>query len=241
MIESASTNSALLLCDNISKHHGKLQVLSSVGFAVQEGEILGVIGPNGAGKTTLMECVTGLQPWDSGTMFWRGQPLLPLQAKQYCYYLPDGILPWANDRVGITLRFFQGIYGASNARLALLVERLGLEEMLTKPIYTLSKGFRRRLLLAIGLLAPQPLIMLDEPFDGFDLRQSLAVMDLLRELLAGRTLMLSIHQLSEAEKICDRFLLLDAGVVVALGSLNELRLQADLSKGGLEEVFLALV
>jgi ABC-2 type transport system ATP-binding protein len=110
-----------------------------------------------------------------------------------------------------------------------------------KTVTSLSKGFRRRLLLLIGLLSPQPLLLLDEPFDGFDLRQTLGVMELLRETLSGRTLLLSIHQLTEAEKICDRFILLNTGSVAASGSLNQLREQAGLTTGGLEEVFLATV
>ena len=96
-------------------------------------------------------------------------------------------------------------------------------------------------MLLIGLLSPQPLLLLDEPFDGFDLRQTLGVMDLLRETLSGRTLLLSIHQLTEAEKICDRFILLNSGTVSAAGSLMQLQKQAGLTSGGLEEVFLATV
>ncbi|MCP4700973.1 MAG: ABC transporter ATP-binding protein, partial [Gammaproteobacteria bacterium] len=90
-------------------------------------------------------------------------------------------------------------------------------------------------------LSPQPLLMLDEPFDGFDIRQTLGVMELLREKPGERTLLLSVHQLTEAEKICDRFLLLDTGEVSAIGSLEQLQKQAGLNEGGLEEVFLALV
>lgn len=113
--------------------------------------------------------------------------------------------------------------------------------MLGKQVCSLSKGYHRRLLLLIGLLSPQPLLMLDEPFDGFDLRQSLGVMDLLRESLEGRTLLLSVHQLTEAEKICDRFLLLNSGKVAAIGSLAQLRKQVGMSSGNLEEIFLAIV
>jgi ABC-2 type transport system ATP-binding protein len=123
-----------------------------------------------------------------------------------------------------------------------LVAGLELFPMLDKPLRVLSKGFRRRVLLALGLLSPRPLLLLDEPFDGFDLKQSLAVMALLRRHQAGRTLLLSIHQLSEAEKICDRFLLLDQGRTVGFGSRAELARQAGLkADADLEEVFLALV
>ena len=231
----------LFSCDSISRRFGSVAVLSSVGFSIQPGEILGIIGPNGAGKTTLMECLAGLLPWDSGAMQWQGKPLPPSQAKRVLFYLPDGILPYPEDRVAPVLQFFQRVQGASERERARLVDRLQLAPVMKKRVDTLSKGYRRRLLLAIGLLSRQPLLLLDEPFDGFDLRQTLAVMALLRETLEGRALLLSIHQLSEAEKICDRFLLLNNGAVAACGSLDELRQQAGIDGGGLEEVFLALV
>ncbi len=235
------TDSVLLRCENISKRFGDIEVLSRIGFSVFPGEILGIIGPNGAGKTTLMECLAGLLPRDSGTLFWGDRLFEALDARDALFYLPDGILPYADDRVEIVLRFFQRIYAAGNDRYELLIDRLELEDVLSKNVQALSKGYRRRLLLAIGLLSSQALLMLDEPFDGFDLRQTLGIMELLRETLAERTLLLSIHQLSEAEKICDRFLLLSEGSVAAAGTIQELRQQAGLNDGGLEEVFLALV
>jgi len=231
----------LLRSEHISKHFGMYQVLSNISFSVNSGEILGIIGPNGAGKTTLMECMMGLLPFDKGTIYWKDQQISPLQSKQFMFYLPDGILPYAQHRVELVLRFYQRVHGAEKALLELLSERLELSSILNKEVHSLSKGYRRRLLLAIGLLSPQPLLMLDEPFDGFDLRQTLRVMKLLREILTNRTLLLSIHQLTEAEKICDRFLLLDKGKVAAIGSLVQLQKQAGLNAGGLEEVFLAIV
>jgi ABC-2 type transport system ATP-binding protein len=225
----------------MSKYFGRYRVLSNINFSVNSGEILGIIGPNGAGKTTLMECMTGLLPYDQGEIFWLNQPLSPQQIKEFIFYLPDGILPYAEQRVRIVVDFFQQIFAAPDTQLEKLIDRLELTEVMKKPVHTLSKGYHRRLLLLIGLLSPQPLLLLDEPFDGFDLRQTLGVMDLLRETLSGRTLLLSIHQLTEAEKICDRFILLNSGTVSAAGSLMQLQKQAGLTSGGLEEVFLATV
>jgi ABC-2 type transport system ATP-binding protein len=99
----------------------------------------------------------------------------------------------------------------------------------------------RRLLLAIGLLASQPLIMIDEPFDGLDLRQTREVMGVLRRLCgANRTLLVSIHQLSDAERLCGRFVLLSGGSVRGEGTLEDLRARTGGGRAGLEEVFLAL-
>ena len=97
------------------------------------------------------------------------------------------------------------------------------------------------MLLAIGLLTPAPVLMLDEPFDGLDLRQTRDVMQVLRASAAeGRTLFLSIHQLGDAARICDRLVLLSGGRVVGEGTLDELRAKAVLPSADLEEVFLAL-
>jgi ABC-type multidrug transport system ATPase subunit len=113
--------------------------------------------------------------------------------------------------------------------------------VLHQRVSTLSKGYRRRLLLAIGLIAPHPLLLMDEPFDGFDLRQTREVMALLRETAGnGRTILLSIHQLADAERVADRFVLLSGGSVRGVGTLGELKTRTGIAEGGLEEVFLAL-
>jgi ABC-2 type transport system ATP-binding protein len=119
-----------------------------------------------------------------------------------------------------------------------------LERLLKSRIGSLSKGEAKRALLALGLLTPQPLLLLDEPFDGLDFRQTRDVMALLRTVPArGRTLFVSIHQLVDAARMCDRLVLLSRGRVVGVGTLPELRSRAGLADAegtGLEEVFLAL-
>ena len=227
--------------EGLCKHFVQQRVLVDINFSVYPGEILGIIGPNGAGKTTLMECLAGLLPLSSGTLHWQNQKITPQQLNQCLFYLPDGILPYAEQRVGQVVTFFHHLFAAEEQQLQQLLERLGLQLLLEKRVHSLSIGYRKRLLLLIGLLSPQPLLLLDEPFDGFDLRQSLGIMQLLRETLSGRTLLLSIHQLTEAEKICDRFLLLNCGKVAAIGSLEQLQEQAGVAAGGLEEAFLALI
>jgi ABC-2 type transport system ATP-binding protein len=139
------------------------------------------------------------------------------------------------------LTFFEQLYSRTPAKLAALTAPLRLEEVARSRVATLSKGERKRVLLALGLLTPHPLLLVDEPFDGLDLRQTRDVMSLLRsESATGRTLFVSIHQLVDAEKVCDRLVLLNAGKRVAEGTLAELCAQANLQDGGLEEIFLAL-
>jgi ABC-2 type transport system ATP-binding protein len=157
------------------------------------------------------------------------------------FYLPDAIVPWGDQSVKWALRFFENLYGLSKQKLEALIEPLRLREIWKSRINSLSKGERKRTLLAIGLLTPHPLLLLDEPFDGLDLRQTREVMSLLKsEAQSDRALVLSIHQLVDAGRVCDRLVLLSAGEVVAEGSIPELRARANLPEGGVEDIFLAL-
>jgi ABC-2 type transport system ATP-binding protein len=198
---------------------------------------VGLIGPNGSGKTTLLECLVGLQPLDGGTVrTTTGRPV-----RDMAFYVPDDVTPFGDLYTSEVLAHFGALLGAAPARRLALAERLGLVPAFATRVQALSKGNRRRLLLALGFLAPQPLLLLDEPFNGLDLYQTRAMMNLLRELQAsGRTLVLSIHQLVDAERICDRFLLLAAGRLVGSGTLAELRDRTGLPDGSLEDIFLAL-
>jgi ABC-2 type transport system ATP-binding protein len=122
-----------------------------------------------------------------------------------------------------------------------LLQPLRLDEIMKSRMASLSKGERKRLLLALGLLTSYDLLLLDEPFDGLDLRQTRDVMALLKAQAAtGRTLMLSIHQLVDAGRVCDRLVMLSAGQVVGEGTIDQLRAQARITEGGVEEIFLAL-
>lgn len=233
--------SELLTVEGISKSFKSRRVLEDVSFSVRAGEILGLIGPNGAGKTTLFECLAGLMSAETGTVKYQDRALPPAHRKDALFYLPDAIAPWAQQTVQWALKFFERLYARGDVKVATLIEPLRLATLMRARIGSLSKGERKRFLLALGLLTSQPLLMLDEPFDGLDLRQTRDVMSVLREHAArGRTLMLSIHQLVDAGRVCDRLALLSAGKVVGAGSMDELRAQAQLPDGGVEEIFLAL-
>ena len=219
----------LLRADRISKRYGSNDVLREVSLSVQPGEILGLIGPNGAGKTTLFECLAGLLPADSGQ----------LHRPAEMFYVPDGIRPWSDQRVGWTLAFFASLHGRDPDERNRIAASLQLDPLAKSRVNTLSKGEAKRLLLALGLLTRSPLLLLDEPFDGLDFRQTRQAMQVLRDT-TPRTLFLSIHQLGDAARICSRLILLSGGRVMAEGTLARLRQIAGLPHGGLEEVFLAL-
>jgi ABC-2 type transport system ATP-binding protein len=214
--------------------------LSTFHFDVEVGEIVGVIGPNGAGKTTLLEALAGLISADGGEVRWRGAPVpVPLR-RQRIFYVPDGIRPYQEQYVAQVLSFFAGVYRTSAPSVTKVIACVGLGPVLNRRVYTLSKGYGRRLLLALGLLSPHELVLMDEPLDGLDLRQTREIAEVLREQTDRRSLLLAIHQLSDAERICDRFILLSGGRIRGCGTLADLRARTNLPSANLEEVFLAL-
>jgi ABC-2 type transport system ATP-binding protein len=250
-----------LLVSGLTKRYRHLTALDNVSFSIRPGEVLGLIGPNGSGKTTLFECLGGVLAADRGAVLERERALTADERRARIFYLPDGIAPWPAQSVRWTLEFSAGFFGTAPVPATApvvrrtrdaVVRELDLEPLLDFTIGTLSKGQRKRVLLAIGLLTPQPLLLADEPFDGLDLRQTREVGRSLRAHAAsGRTLVLSIHQISDAARVCDRFVLLSGGRVCGEGTLDELAAVAGAGRGAapnpsapastdLEEVFLAL-
>jgi ABC-2 type transport system ATP-binding protein len=235
-------SSPLLAVDRLTKSYGPTVALAGVSLTARGGEVLGLIGPNGAGKTTLFECIAGVLPYDAGQIRFEGQAIAPPDPR--IIYLPDAIAPWPAQPVRWALEYAVGFFGGDAAALPRVIERLDLQPLLGSAMGTLSKGQRKRALLAVGMLTPHPLLLCDEPFDGLDLRQTREIGAALREhAAAGRTLFLSIHQISDAARMCDRFVLLSGGRVAGEGTAEELAGKAPASPvrpTSLEDVFLAL-
>ena len=238
--------SMLFEVNGLCKRFGRIAALSDVSFHVEAGELLGLIGPNGAGKSTLFECLAGVLPSDSGSMRASGGPVNARDRRRLLFYVPDGIAPWPKQPVRWVLDFTIGFLGGRDSLRQEVIDQLDLGELLPQAVGTLSKGQRKRVLLAIGLLTSQPALLIDEPFEGLDLRQAREIAAALRSHAArGRTLFLSIHQIGEAARLCDRFVLLSSGRVCGEGTVPELAALAAAHDGSepcgdLEEVFLAL-
>ncbi|HVQ40676.1 MAG TPA: ABC transporter ATP-binding protein [Vicinamibacterales bacterium] len=236
---------SLIEVRHLRKRYGRVVALDDVSFEVRAGEVLGLIGPNGAGKTTLFECMAGVLPYDRGSV--RAVPSnFELQTSNLSnvppmFYVPDSITPWPAQPLQWALEFSAGFLAqAGDDRLEDVVAALDLQPLLGTRIAALSKGQRKRALLAIGLLTSSPVLLIDEPFDGLDLRQTRAVAALLRQYATGgRTLFLSIHQISDAARVCDRFVLIGGGRIRGTGTLAELSATSG-APADLEEVFLAL-
>ena len=199
----------------LTKHYGSIRALDRVSFEVRRGEVLGLIGPNGSGKTTLFECIGGVLPFDAGRRSRR---------TSRCSTCPTRSRRGRRNRCAWALDFVAGYFGApvGSARLGRSA-RCRSSRCSTSAIGQLSKGQRKRALLAIGLLTSRPVVLADEPFDGLDLRQTREVAEALRSFARdGRTLVLSIHQIADAARVCDRFVLLSGGTIRGEGTLEEL-------------------
>jgi ABC-2 type transport system ATP-binding protein len=233
--------SALLRIAGMSKRYGDQRALADVSFDVRAREVLGLIGPNGAGKTTLLETIANILPADAGDVFWNGACVSQARRRDAIFYLPDGLRPWEDQFVLRVIEFFAAVYGHGQGQAAETVRLVGLAPVLNKRVSSLSKGYGRRLMLALALFTPQPVLLMDEPFDGFDLRQTREIMSVIRDVASrGRSLVLAIHQLVDAERVCDRFVLLAEGQVRGVGTLNELRARTGKASARLEDMFLAL-
>lgn len=230
---------ALLEVSDLRVRLGQALILDEVAFQVRPGELLGLIGPNGAGKTTLLEAVAGFIAVQQGRLAWMGRELPHPNWGSHFFYLPDGITPYADHRVSEVLEAFRLFSDRSHVEVARFMEALHLDAALPKRVGELSKGNRKRLLLCLAFLSRRELLLLDEPFDGLDLHQTLATIELLHAMKSeGRTFLFSIHELRHAERLCERFLLLREGRLIASGTLPELLIQSG-TQDGLEGVFLA--
>ena len=233
----------MLQVSHLTKRYGHVTALADVSFTIRPGEVLGLIGPNGSGKTTLFECLAGVLPADEGAVLCDGQLLSPRDRCRAFFYMPDAIAPWPQQTVRWALAFAAGFFGSptleSGSQARLWIQSFQLEPLLDARIGELSKGQRKRVLLALGLLTPAPVLLADEPFDGLDLKQTREIGAALRSFAsASRTLFLSIHQISDAARFCDRFILLSGGRVCGQGSLDEIT--GGTHTENLEDAFLAL-
>ncbi len=225
----------MLRVNNISKKYSGIYALDKVSFEVQENSITGIIGPNGAGKSTLLRIITGFELADEGEIYFNGKILSSLSEKNSLFsYMPEYCELYPDYYVNDFLSFIHKITGYFDSYI---FDALELENVKNKKIRHLSKGYRQRLKLYFALSNRKKVIILDEPFEGFDPIQLVRIMEVIRrEKEAGKTFLITIHQLNYAEKICDDYILLNEGKVVAWGNIEALRQKYSCTS--LEQIFM---
>ncbi|HWX45916.1 MAG TPA: ATP-binding cassette domain-containing protein [Solirubrobacteraceae bacterium] len=220
---------ATLYASGVRKSYGELEVLKGVDLEIEPGEIAGLLGHNGAGKTTFVSCVAGLRRADSGTILVNGVDATtdPLQARHHLGIAPQdlGIYPTLSVRGNLEL--FAELGGLRGREVAKRVEEVGEALSLTPKFDahagTLSGGQQRRLHTGMAIVCKPPLLILDEPTVGADIRTRQEILDLVKGLAEeGHAVCYSTHYLPEIEQLGASVALLQGGAIIARGSIAEL-------------------
>jgi sodium transport system ATP-binding protein len=225
---------------------GEVLALDDVSFTVRAGEVYGLLGPNGAGKTTTLRIILGLLRPSSGQAWLAGHRATdsPALVKRSIGLVSTTAGLYQHLSVREMLLFFADLYDvppeAARAELGRLAALLGIAELLDRRCATLSTGQKQRVNLARALIHRPPVLLLDEPTLGLDILGSQVVVEFVEQMrVEGKAVILTTHQLDEAERLCDRFGLLHQGRLVLSGTLAELRAQTGCRT--LVEMFVRLV
>jgi ABC-2 type transport system ATP-binding protein len=219
----------MIRADGLSKRFGKVRALDRVSFEVKRGEVVGFLGPNGAGKSTTMRILTCFLAPSQGTAQVHGHDVFdnPLAVRKSIGYLPQRAPLYTDMTVLEYLRFAADVRGLDDgqfkARLKKVIDVCGLAQSLGRDIGTLSHGYRQRVGLGQALIHDPPILILDEPTSDLDPNEKAEVLRYIEEIGKDRTVLLSTHNLAEAEQACARAIIVSKGRVVADGSIDDIR------------------
>ncbi len=221
-----------IVVDSLTKNYRLQKAVNDISFKVDTGEVVGFLGPNGAGKSTTMKMISCFMAPTNGNVTVEGASILSESGtvKKKIGYLPENNPLYLDMPVVEYLRFSAEIQGVSKndipERISEMIDRCGLEAEKHKNIGELSKGYRQRVGLAQAMIHDPEVLILDEPTTGLDPNQIVEIRKLIKELGKEKTVILSSHILSEVEATCDRILIINKGRIVADGSSETLRQQA---------------
>lgn len=221
-----------IIVENLTKYYGDQKAVDNISFSIQTGEVVGFLGPNGAGKSTTMKMITCYMASSSGKIHLDGidADAQPGEIKRKIGYLPENNPLYTDMAIIDYLKFCAEIQGVEKGlirgRIREMIEMCGLSLERHKKIKELSKGYRQRVGLAQAMIHNPEVLILDEPTTGLDPNQIIEIRKLIKELGREKTVILSSHILSEVEATCDRILIINRGRIVADGTAEELRKQA---------------
>jgi ABC-2 type transport system ATP-binding protein len=215
---------------DLHKSYGKTEVLKGINLKVRKGSMLALLGPNGAGKTTTVRIMSTLLGYDAGSVLIGGfdagaqadkvRSIIGLTGQSAAV---DELLTGRENLIMMG-RLYRLTAASAKARCEELLQEFDLVEAANRPVKTYSGGMRRRLDLAVSLIAAPPIIFLDEPTTGLDPRSRLAMWEIIRKLMAqGTTILLTTQYLEEADQLADRIVVIDDGKVIAEGTAKELK------------------
>ena len=224
---------------HLHRFFGKLKAVNDVSFSAYPGQVLGFIGPNGAGKTTAMRIVATLDTPTAGDAFVCGDSVVdyPDRVRRIMGFMPDSFGRYANMNVVEYLDFYARAYGFRGARRRDAVERVmvftDLRKLADRPITELSKGMSQRLGLGRTLIHDPQVLVLDEPAAGLDPRARVELRELIHLLATemNKTVLISSHILTELGEICDSAAIIEAGRILACGTIEEIQRRQRESRG----------
>ncbi|HUE77525.1 MAG TPA: ABC transporter ATP-binding protein [Longimicrobiales bacterium] len=237
----------MIRLEGLTKRYGKFTAVRPLDLEVRPGELFGFLGPNGAGKTTTIRMVTGVLRPSGGRVLIGGHDVArePERAKRLLGYIPDRPFLYEKLTGAEFLRFVSGLWGQEGPpvrqRADELLELFELTAWKDTLVESYSHGMRQKLLISSALVHGPRLIVVDEPMVGLDPKAARMIKDLLRTFARqGGTVFLSTHTLEVAEALCDRIAIIQDGAIRAMGTMDELRAEAEAGAAGLEEIFLKL-
>ena len=214
------------------KRFGNIVAVNGVSFSVRKGEIYGILGPNGAGKTTTIRITIGVLKPDRGEVYIMGYNVHkePIKARSLIGVVPEISNPYMDLTVWDNLMLVGGIYclpkNVKVKRARELLETFELYDVRGRKAKFLSKGMRRRLLLAMALISDPDILFLDEPTSGLDVFSARIIRRMLLELKRqGKTIVLTTHNIDEAGLLCDRVAIMNKGKIIASGTPEELKIK----------------
>jgi lipooligosaccharide transport system ATP-binding protein len=229
MNENGNSSGFAIEARDLVKNYDSLIAVNRVNISVFYGEAFGLLGPNGAGKSTIMRMIYCRTPLTSGFLQVVGHDVTrdPRTIKASVGVVPqeNNLDPSLNVRENLLVyaRYFRIPRRVAERRADELIEFIGLSDKRNSRIEELSGGMKRRLMVARALINNPQILILDEPTTGLDPHVRLAIWDKLRELREqGLTILLSTHYMDEAEKLCDRLVIIDHGQILVAGSPREL-------------------
>jgi len=215
---------------NLEKSYGKTKVLKGINLKVERGTMLALLGPNGAGKTTTVRILSTLLNFDAGTATIEGYDVIKDADKVRGVIGLTGQsaavdeLLTGRENLVMMGRLYRLTKKSATTRSNELLSDFDLVDAADRPAKTYSGGMRRRLDLAVSLIATPPVIFLDEPTTGLDPRSRQAMWDIIKNLLAkGTTILLTTQYLEEADQLADQIIVIDGGKVIAEGTAKELK------------------
>jgi ABC-2 type transport system ATP-binding protein len=220
----------LIEVEQLHKSYGTLQAVKGVSLVAKPGSIFGLLGPNGAGKSTTIGCISGLIKPSSGRIRVLGQDMAVngREARQQLGVVPQELALYEDLSARENLHFWGGAYGLSGkalrARTEEVLQRIGLLDRANDRVSKFSGGMKRRLNLGCGIVHRPRVLLLDEPTVGVDPQSRVHLLDLVREEVGqGICVLYTTHYMEEAETLCNELAIVDHGVVIAAGTLAELR------------------